>query len=94
MEEMDPPDILIKRGKRRRGVDGKLIVHPTEMLPERPLLPSHFSKKKGGERKGRIDEKDAIGSAQSQHQVLFSLDHAVPPVQGKIDNLGRPRVHG
>jgi hypothetical protein len=64
-----------------------------EAAPKGPFLSLNFSEKKGQKGEGRIDEKDAVGLTESHHEMLFSLDHAVPSIHSKIDDLGRQLIH-
>ena len=86
-------EILAERRKGRWGIDKEFLVDLLERAFESPFLPLDFSKQNGQERKWRVDEKDTVGAAQPHHQKLLPLDHAVPSVHGKIDDLGWHFIH-
>ena len=64
-----------------------------EATPKGPFLSSNFPKKNGQKGERWIDEEDAIGLTESHHEMLFPLDHAVPSIHSKINDLGRQLIH-
>ena len=90
MKKMNPVKMLIERREGGWGVDDQSIIDAMQTALKRSFIPSCFSKQKGNNGKGWLNIKDAVGAAESHHQMLFPLDHAVPSVYGNIDDFQIP----
>jgi hypothetical protein len=90
---MYPRHFLAEGGKGRRGIDGQPAIDLTEAAPEGPSLSMDFPEGNGQAGQGRIDEEHAVVLAQLHQQVLLTLEHAVPSVDGNMNDLGRRMIH-
>ena len=93
MKPMNPAKILAERRKDRWGIDDQLFIDSLEATFEFPILPLDFSEGKSQKGEGWINEENAIRSAEPHYEMLFSLDHTVPSICSKIDDLSRQLIH-